>query len=200
MRRRALLGLTLLAACLAATVLAACGSDTGASAPTSLVPQGAVVYGEATIKPSGDQKQAIDDLASKVPGDKSPGQLAQEIVQNGLKEAKSKLDYEKDVKPWLGDTAAFFVSDVRQGRKASAAALVKTDDDDATNDAIDKAAAGKGKKVTYKDVEYTRIDSESAAGVLDGFLVAGNEPGVRAAIDTSKDDNAKPIEDVENYK
>jgi len=197
-RRRVVLGLTLLVACLTAVALAACGSDTGASAPTALTPEGAVIYGEATIKPEGDQKQALDELASKVPGGKSPGELAKQLVESGLQESDSKLSYDKDVKPWLGDTAAFFVSNVSNGEVAGAAALLKADDEDAANDAIDKAAKGKGKKVTYKDVEYRRIDSKSAAGVVDGFVVAGNERGVKAAIDVSKDD-ARPIEDSDTY-
>ena len=57
----------LLAAALApAAALSACGSDT-ASASTELVPAGSIFYGEATIKPDGDQKEALDALARKFP-------------------------------------------------------------------------------------------------------------------------------------
>jgi hypothetical protein len=197
--RHVVLVLTLLAAAAAAVALPACGSDTGASQTTQLAPAASVVYGEATIKPDGDQKRALEDLAKKLPGDKSPGRLAQDVVGSALKESDSKLDYDKDVKPWLGDKAAFFATNVTNGEASGAAVLLKADDEDAANDAIDKAAKGKGKQVTYKEVEYRRVDSKTAAGVVSGYLVAGSERGLKAAVDVDKED-ARAIEGSETYE
>jgi hypothetical protein len=197
-RRRVALALALLAAGVAAAVPAACSSDAGSSQPTQLAPAGAVFYGEATIKPDGEQKQALEDLAEKLPGDKSPGRLAQEVVSSALEESDSNLDYDRDVKPWLGDKAAFFATRVSAGELSGAALLLKAEDEDAAKAAIDKAAKGKSKRVTYKDVEYRRIDGKAAAGIVNGYLVAGNERGLKAAVDVASED-ARPIEDSDAY-
>jgi hypothetical protein len=198
-RRRVVLALTLLGAAAAAAVPVACGSDTGASQPTQLAPAASVLYGEATIKPDGDQKQALEDLAKKLPGGKSPGRLARDVVASALEESGSNLDYDKDVKPWLGDKAAYFAAKLTNGEVSAAAVLLKAEDEDAANDAIDKAAKGKGRQVAYKDVAYRRVDGKTAAGVVDGYLVAGNERGLKAAIDVDKED-ARPIESSDAYK
>ena len=197
-RRRVFLGLTLLAVSLAAVALAACGSDT-ASAPKQLAPAGAMLYGEVTIKPAGDQKAALDELASKLPGDKSFDELIQEGLTKSFRESKTSLSYEKDVKPWLGEQAAFFATgQAKDGDLEGVAALIETTDEQAAKDAVDKGAKGKGKDVTYKDVEYRRIDSKSAAGVVDGYLVAGTERGFKAAVDVLKED-ARPIGESDAY-
>jgi hypothetical protein len=197
-RRRSLV-VCLLAAALAATAaLTACGSDT-ASSPTELVPAGSVFYGEATIKPEGDQKEALDALARKFPGDKSPGQLTQDLLTQAFRESDTGLSYEEDVKPWLGEKAAFFASGTdKNGELSGVAALVQTEDEGAARDAIDKAAKGKGKDVTYKDVDYRRIDSDSAAGVVEGYLVAGTDRGLKEAVDVIKED-ARPLGESDAY-
>ena len=194
MRRRVLVLLSLLAAS-----LAACGADT-ATAPDQLAPAGAVFYGEVTIKPSGDQKADLDSLFAKLPGNKSFDQLVQEAMTKSFEESDSGLSYDKDVKPWLGEHAAFFATGQdKDGDLEGAAGMVETTDEEAARDAIDKAAKGKGKDVTYRDVEYRRIDSDSAAGVVDGWLVAGNERGVKAAIDTNQNEDARPIGEAAAY-
>jgi Protein of unknown function (DUF3352) len=197
-RRRCLLVSLLAAALATAAPLTACGSDT-ASAPTELVPAGSIFYGEATIKPEGDQKEALDALARKLPDDKSPGELTQDLLTRAFRESDSGLSYDEDVKPWLGEKAAFFASGMdKDGDLSGVAALVQTEDEDAARDAVDKAAKGKGRDVTYKDVDYRRIDSDSAAGVVEGYLVAGTDRGVREAVDVVKED-ARPLGDSDAY-
>ena len=195
MRRR----LAVLVALLACSLLAACGASETASSPDELAPADAVMYGEVTIKPDGEQKSDLDALFAKLPGDKSFDELVQEGLTKGFEESDSGLSYDRDVKPWLGERAAFFVTgQTKDGDFEGAAGLVEATDEDAARDAIDKAAKGRGKAVTYKDVEYRRIDSKSAAGVVDGWLVAGTERGVRAAIDMTEDD-ARTIGESDAY-
>lgn len=189
MRRR----LAVLLALLTCSTLAACGADT-ASAPDELAPADAVMYGEVTIKPSGEQKSDLDALFKKLPGNKTFDGLIEEGLTKGFAESDSGLSYDKDIKPWLGDKAAFFATgQTKDGDFEGAAGLVETTDEEAAKDAIDKAAKGKGKDVSYRDVDYRRIDRKSAAGVVNGWLVAGTERGVKAAIDMTQDDDARTI-------
>ena len=60
---------------------------------------------------------------------------------------------------------------------------------DASLDALEKSAEGKVTKKDYNGVEYLTDESggdTNAGAVFDGYLVLGNEPGVRAAIDAGK--------------
>jgi hypothetical protein len=176
--------LTLLLAVLSLPVLVAlgCGNDEGASSSTSLAPAGALAYGEVDLEPSGDQKQAIDALAAKFPGQGSAGERLRSLIEKGLRSDDAPISFEDDVEPWLGDSAAFFVKGV-QGQ--AAAGLIATTDEDASRDALEKAFEGDGREKTYEDVEYL-VEGDSAGGVVDGFLVVGNEAGFKAAVDTSE--------------
>src|SRR5687768_15182353 len=72
-------------------------------AAVSLVPEDAYLYANLFIKPSGDQKRALDDLLGNFPKiesteqaiDRITGLLDDELEQVGL-------SYAEDVEPWLG--------------------------------------------------------------------------------------------------
>jgi hypothetical protein len=194
--------LTLAVLSITALVAVGCGNEQqAASAASELVPAGSVMYGEATLKPEGDQKAAVDAILAKFPGGGQAGDKLKDLIEKGLRDSKAPVSFNKDIEPWLGDTAAFFVSDLGangQSAPQSAAGLVATDDEDAARAAIEKAAEGKLTKKSYKDVEYLTDGTKGVAAVFDGFVVLGTEAGVKAAIDTSK--GGKPLSDEESYK
>ncbi len=190
--------LALLLSCLAVAALAAvgCGRDEAASTSTSLVPEGAVVYGEAQLQPGGDEQKAIDQLLAKFPGNLANGGIG-DLIEKGLTESDAPISYDKDVKPWLGDDAAFFLigrgSDLENG-----AALVATEDEDAARETLEKSFEGKTEQKSYKDVDYLLGDDDTAAGVFDGYAVVGTERGIKAAIDTA--DGGGNLEDSKRYE
>jgi hypothetical protein len=181
-------------------VAAGCGNtNEAASGASELVPAGSVIYGEANLKPEGDQKQAIDSILSKFPGGGEAGDKLKDLIEKGLRESDAPISFRKDIEPWLGDEAAFFVGGIGQSGQAKAsAALVATTDEDKARDALEKSAEGKLTKHDYNDVEYMTDGSEQAGAVFDGFLVLGTEDGVKAAIDTGK--GGKKLSDDENYQ
>jgi hypothetical protein len=183
-----------------ALAAAGCGSeDEAASGASELVPAGAIVYAEATLDPSGDQKQAIDSILSKFPGGGQAGDKLEDLIEKGLRESDAPISFKEDIEPWLGDEAAFFATTVGADSDPSGgAALIATDDEDQALEALDKATEGKSKRHDYKDVEYLTGDRGQAGAVFDGFLVLGSEPAVKAAIDTSK--GGKKLSDDERYK
>ena len=194
--------LTLAVLSVMAVVAAGCGSeDEAASGASELVPAGALMYGEATLDPEGDQKEAIDSILAKFPGGGQAGDKLKELIEKGLRESDAPINYEDDIEPWLGDEAGFFASSVGSGNEPSAGVgLIATDDEDQALEALEKSAEGKVTRKTYKDVEYLmdEADDTNAGAVLDGFLVLGTESGVKAVIDTSK--GGKKLSDDENYK
>ena len=192
--------ITIAALSVTALPVAGCGgNEQEASSAAELVPGGAVMYGEATLKPEGDQKAALDSLLAKFPGGGEAGQKLKEAIEKGLQESKGDVTFKDDIEPWLGDQAAFFARglDLSGGFEASAL-LVATDDEGKAEDALEKSAEGKVTKQDYNGVEYLTDESEgeaNAAAVFDGYVVLGNEAGVKAAIDTSKGDPKLSDED-----
>jgi hypothetical protein len=190
--------LTITALLSAIAVAAGCGNGgSSASGAASLAPAGAVVYGEATLDPSDDQQAAIDALIDKFPGEGSAGERIRGLLEKAFSESDTGLSYAKDIEPWLGDRAGFFVASLTPGADPSAALLVATDDEDKAGDAIEKAAkANDGKASSYKGHDYYAI-SGGAAGVVDGWVVLGSESGLKAAVDTAE--GGAQIEDDDAY-
>ena len=76
--------LTLAAVSIAALVAVGCGKeDEAASGASELVPAGSVIYGEATLKPEGDQKEAIDTILAKFPGGGQAGDKLKDLIEKG---------------------------------------------------------------------------------------------------------------------
>ena len=191
-------------AVLAVPALAATGcgnTDEAASGASELVPAGAVVYGEATLKPEGDQRKAVDSILAKFPGGGQACDKLKGLIEKSLRKSDPSVSFEKDIEPWLGDEAAFFVSDFITPRgQAANAFLVATDDEEAARGALEKTSEGKLTHKSYKDVDYLKDESgdTNTAAVFDGFVVVGTEPGVKAAIDTSK--GGAKLSDDDRYK
>src|SRR4051812_7973011 len=191
--------LTLAVLSIAALVAVGCGKkDQAASGASELVPAGSVIYGEATLKPEGDQKEAIDAILAKFPGGGQAGDKLKDLIEKGLRESDAPVSFKEDIEPWLGDEAAFFVSNLAAGGETqTAAGLIATDDEDKARAALAKSAEGKLKKQSYKDVEVLTDETDEAGAVFDGFVVLGTEAGVKAAIDTSK--GGKKLSEDESY-
>ncbi len=187
----------LTAVLLATLPLAACGNDEAASSATSLAPAGALMYGEVSLEPEGEQKEAIDAIVSKFPGEGPAGERLKGLIEQGLKASDAPITFKDDIEPWLGDEAAFFLTGGGEsGEINNGALLIATDDEDAARDAVEKSFDKKPEERSYKDVEYM-TDGDGAVAVFDGFVVAGSERGLKAAIDTS--DGGSPLEDDDAY-
>ena len=191
--------LILLALSASAVAIAGCGSeDEAASGASELVPASAAFYGEATLKPEGEQKEAVDAILAKFPGGGAAGDKLKELIDKALRESDAPVSFSKDIEPWLGDEAAFFTSGGNAGNFKASAALVATDDEDAALEAVEKTGEGKISRQTYKDVEYMTDESEEAAAVFDGFVVLGSEAGVKAVIDTKE--GGETLSDAEGFQ
>lgn len=181
---------------IAAALLAGCGA--GATQPATLAPSSALVYGEVELQPGGDQKAALDALARKFPGSGDAGQRLGKLIDDASRQGNSKISFQSDIKPWLGERAAFFVSNPGRagaGRHTPAAALVATDDEDAAMAAVQKDQ-GKGTEADYQGTSYRRFGGpDEVAAVIDGYLVLSNERGLRAIVDAKDDDRTLEASD-----
>lgn len=177
-------------AMLVAVVVAGCGSKAGSGAddPAKLVPAGTIAYGSFEFDPQGDRAADFDAAFGKLIGP-DPSEKIKRSFTGGIKEQGSKLDYDSDVKPWIGGTIAAALTGFRAGGKADYAVLLESKDDDKARAAIDKdTAAEKTQKLSYHGADYRLLPDGTANGVVAHYLVAGTESGFKAVVDAAADD------------
>jgi Protein of unknown function (DUF3352) len=162
-----------------------------------LVPADAAVYMNVFLNPSRSQKRAIRDLLAKFEEAPTPDEATDElakVIDRGLKEFG--LTFTEDIDPWLGRQIAFFASDFEEGAP-TAAALIETEDEEATRDVVDKLDDDAGvdpKPKTYDGVEYSFYPESPqgdpfASGFVEDFWVVGSEDGFKAVVDASQGDS-----------
>jgi hypothetical protein len=200
LRAASLAALSLLAA-----LVGACGggSASGGADPASAVPADAPFYLEAVVRPEGDLREDALAAAGKVLRTDDPSGRISELLDKALQDdGGTKLDYEKDVKPWLGERAGawFTVSTDDQGEGAGAA-IVAITDEEAALAAVGKARDSGGKPATkrsYAGSDYELDQDGNAVGVAEDFLIAGSEAEFKRTLDALKD--GKTLADAEPYQ
>jgi hypothetical protein len=101
--------------------LSGCGSSSSSSGgtgidPAAAVPATAPLYVGATVNPDGDLKQNALAIGQRITHSKAPFAGLLELLRGGT---GAKLDYDHDVKPWLGARAGLFVASI-DGSEAGA--------------------------------------------------------------------------------
>jgi hypothetical protein len=181
----ALLSLPLLAA--------GCGgsSASGGDDPASAVPAGAAIYADATLRPEGSLREDALAAAGKVLRASDPEGKIDVLVTKAFAESEDpKLDWEKDIAPWLGEKVAIWMAPTSGEEDFRGAIVATTKDEDEARAAIDRAVDGSDKTFserTYKDVSY-QASTDSAAGIVEGFAVFGTEPEFKKTVDAAKGD------------
>jgi hypothetical protein len=188
LRAAALAALSLLAA-----VVAACGSGAAAgdADPAKLVPPNAMAYVEVTVRPEGDLRTEATDAAGKaLPTDDPEGQI-RSLIDKALAEDNHDLDYDKDIKPWLGRRIGFwFGTRLDSDGDPGGAALIATTDPDAALDAFHKTSdAGHLTERSYAGHDYEVDKDGVATGIVEDFLVTGPEPEFKQVVEASDGDS-----------
>jgi len=198
-------GRTLLAALsVVVLVVAGCGGGTasGRDDPASAVPRDAAMYVEATVRPDGSLRDDALAAAGKVLATNDPQAKIDELVQRALSQSDGlKLDYARDIQPWLGSKAAFWLAPSRSGEQTRGAAVIASTDADAARAALDRAVKGSAKTFTkrsYRGVDYEVTQDGGAAAVTDRFVVLGTEPELKRTLETL--DGGAPLSDDGRFK
>ncbi len=188
-RARTLVLVLAVAAALAISSCGGGGGGVGSDDPASLAPAAAPVYIQGTIRPRGAQKANVESLSSTITGLSDPtAKLIGLIDQsaNATPRLSGKhLTFAKDIEPWLGDRGGVFIEGFTGDPPA--AGIVQTTDTKATQQFIDDAKQKGDTDHSYKGVDYLLDkDGSTAVGVVDNFLVIGNEQAFKDAVDVSK--------------
>jgi Protein of unknown function (DUF3352) len=202
MIRRGLTPFLLLLGCL--VVLAGCGSSDTASSgtadPAQAAPRAAFLFASVVVRPDGDLGAAVDAVGRKILRGKDLGTELHRLIDKAARSNDPKFSYAKDVQPWLGKRAGAFLTGV-QGGRAHGAVVVSTKDENAARDAqqrLEKRDPGTEREREYRGEKYL-LDASGSSGtaVVGGYLIGGDEAGIKAAIDALK---GSSLADAESYR
>jgi hypothetical protein len=116
----------------ALALLAGCGGSEDDEPPSlaELVPGDAALYGEFVLRPAGEDGKAIRRFAGTLLG---TGMAERDdLAELAVGALELDIDYERDVAPWLGERAAFFLGQARGAGPEGALILETTDSRRAT--------------------------------------------------------------------
>ncbi len=168
-------------------LLAGCGggSAAGGDDPASAVPRDAAIYFEATVQPEGALREDALAAAGKVLRTPDPEARIEQLVDQLLAESDApKLDYARDVEPWLGERVGFWLA--AEGERVRGAAILSATDTEAAQAAIDRAIEGSAERFaerSYEGVDYKVNADGDAAGVVEDFAVLASEAELKRSID-----------------
>ncbi|MBA2506419.1 MAG: DUF3352 domain-containing protein [Thermoleophilaceae bacterium] len=183
------LSLTAIAALAIAALAAGCGKSSGGDAgadPAATLPV-APIYVSVDVG-EGSERDNLGALINKVGGAGTTGKL-RDSIQKSFDDAEgdTKVDFAKDIEPWLGEEAGAAITSVTD-KDADFALAVASKDTGKTEDFINKVkGSGDGEK-SYEGTDYIiDKDDDAAAGVVGDYLVvARNEPSFKKAVDAEK--------------
>jgi hypothetical protein len=164
----------------AAIVAAGCGGAGSGNATEdalSFMPKGAPVVVTVDTNPDGDQWKQVNRLVGKFP---FGGQLKSQ-VKNGFNQS-SKLDFDKDLKPILGNDLVFVVPTVADLRRSDTRVIgaLKADDEGKAEDFVKKDAT---KATTVDGTDVYKESSDTYLAVKDGtILIANTTQDIEAAL------------------
>ncbi|HEX6140061.1 MAG TPA: DUF3352 domain-containing protein [Candidatus Limnocylindria bacterium] len=190
MARRLVIALTTLLTLTAGVVLAAYLFIFSASADplARAVPSGSLAYATVYLQPSAGQKMNLAALLQHVPGFSDADALDVKLHQIAARLAgQAGLDYERDVRPWLGDQVAVAAL-VADGdvRTISLLAVVDVRDHAAAEAALERIAANLGSAPRSEDYEGVTVHDtpDLAWALLDDVLLVGQGgDALHAALD-----------------
>jgi hypothetical protein len=154
-----------------------------------VVPPDAAAYVNVFLNPSTAQKRALRGFLDAFPRADTDDEAAQVIAAladgalGGL-----GLSYEWDVAPWVGDQMGGFVLPAGPHESRAAALVIAAEDEERARRAVGVALAHRRAPVvrrSYRGHGY-RVAGGAAAGVVEGFVVVGQEEAVRASISASE--------------
>jgi hypothetical protein len=167
----------------------------GGKQPADVLPGTAVGYARVDLNPSAGQKVNALRFLMKFPSVKDnlgltsdQDDLRQKLFEQIKKSAGGDLadiDYDKDVKPWLGDRAGFATLPPAEGKSAPVLVVaVQIKDQDAANKGMDKLLA--------------KQDNKLGRAFTDGYMIIGNDQAtVDSAVAAAKD---SPLSQNAKYK
>ena len=180
-----------------ALVAAGCGGgddDGGGSGDAaSVAPASAPVFIDFTVRPEGETKRNIEDLAQTIVG-VDPGELIIGELESSAEESGEEFDYEKEVEPWLGEQGGLFLQEYEEDDFEGYGVAIQTSDEDAAREFVNKQLESEDeppKDGSYEGVDFKiEADDGTTIGVFDGFVVLAEDEAIfKSMVDASNGEN-----------
>jgi hypothetical protein len=195
------------ASILAALVVAGCGgssSDSGGGEPASLAPADVPFYFEANLAPGGKAGEELDQLADTVLGIEDVSGFVSEKLNEAVSfDGGGKLDYEKEVEPWVGEKAGLYLQEydgdnfhggglaLELSNAGEAEEFFETKNEESDEPAEAEEFEG--------DKFYVSDDDESVIGFIGDYLVYGEtQADFEEMVTLSEGDEA--LNEAEKFK
>lgn len=175
------------------------GDDDAAEGPAGIVPESAPVYMDFSLRPEGEAKESAEAALGAILDTSDPGAEIVSLVEQEAREEGEDFDYEEDIAPWLGERFAVYLTAVGSDDKSQGGFIIETSDPDRALEFIrEQEDEEPEEEKEYEGVDYT-IDSDGDAfGVIDDFLVGGDESSFKAAVDAADGDSLGEADEFED--
>jgi hypothetical protein len=195
---RLLRSLAALIACLGTLAVAGCGGDddaTGIGAALSYVPADTPFAVAIDTDLEGDQYKSLDAILGRFIG----ADTIKALLKAQLTMGQEGVDFDKDIKPLLGNPAVISATDVTSflsdSEEAGFLAVLEVDDTDALDSLIDKTQAEQRGEVAGATVYQ---DEDTFFAVEDDVVVlAGSRELLDSALDRADGEDGLSEEDFE---
>jgi hypothetical protein len=189
-------------AVVALLAIAGCGGSSSSNDLAVYASPHSLVYLEAELSPSGTSKEDLDALARKIAGVDNLGELIVSKLEASAEEDGESVDFEKEVRPWLGEKAAIAFQGFKDEKLSDPVVAVQTTDTTAAQAFVDRQA--RESKSPYRSGSYEGFEFEvggsedNAIGVLgDNLVIAEGERGFKAAVDASRGESLADRDEFE---
>jgi Protein of unknown function (DUF3352) len=192
-----------LLAALAALFVVGCGSGSdsggGGTDPASVVPVQTPVFIDFTLRPEGEAKTNIDDLAKEIAGVDKLGDLIVTELEDSASEDGEEFDYEKEVEPWLGDRGGLLLQEYEEEDFEGYGAAIQTKDEEAARDFVNRQVEASDEDFeegSYEGIDFKVQEDETTIGVLDGLVVFAEDEAIfKSMVDASAGESLADEED-----
>lgn len=195
--------LPVLLAAVAALLIAGCGgsgSSSGGTDPASVIPAGAPIYLDFTVRPEGETKTNIEALAKSIAGVDNLGELIIEELEQSASEDGEEFDYEKEVEPWLGEEGGLFLKEYVGEDFEGVGAGIQVSDEGEAQAFLEKQVGSDSepaKKGSYEGVDFWAEADGTTIGVFDELLVAAEDEAIfKSMVDAS---GGESLSEDENF-
>ncbi len=168
---------------LTTSLVAGCGGggSGGGTDPASVAPATTPLYIDFTVSPEGETKANIEELAQKLAGIDDLGGLIVAELEESATEEGEEVDFEKEIKPWLGERAGFIYPKLEGGDFHDFAVAVQVTDSGEAEAFLDKQTSSGKEKFeagSTEGVDFEVGEDGTTVGVLDELLVIAVEEEV----------------------
>jgi Protein of unknown function (DUF3352) len=160
----------------ALALLAGCGESEDDERPSlaEIVPSDAALYGEAVVRPAGPDGKALRRFAGTLLGTGTADRDA--LAELAVEALQTDLDFDRDVAPWLGERAAFFLTDA--GDTPEGALILETTDASRATRALRRAFPPEGRPEQVPGGSFWHGPDDVIMGVVHGRVIAASSEDV----------------------